>query len=260
MTESFFRLPGHVRRRLVSALESGSLPVPCSASSVRANLGAGDATEGVVALVADLHSRGLSGQAAGAWIRTVEEAVQAVPVADLVWSGPEVPGLHARDTRRVYEELLGSATKSVWASTFAYFDGPRAFEILARRMDEVPGLHVALLLNIQRKTGDSSSADSLVRRFADRFWGEDWPGERRPGVFYDPRSLEPDGPSGVLHAKAVVTDDEAVFITSANLTEAALDRNIEMGLLVRDRALAASVVRHFRVLIEKGMLRALPAT
>ena len=64
----------------------------------------------------------------------------------------------------------------------------------------------------------------------------------------------------MLHAKAVVTDDEAVFITSANLTEAALDRNIEMGLLVRDRALAASVVRHFRVLIEKGMLRALPAT
>jgi len=29
-------------------------------------------------------------------------------------------------------------------------------------------------------------------------------------------------------------------MTSANLTEAAFDRNIEMGLLIRDRALAAS--------------------
>ena len=28
----------------------------------------------------------------------------------------------------------------------------------------------------------------------------------------------------VLHAKAVVTDEEAVFVTSANFTEAALDR------------------------------------
>ena len=45
----------------------------------------------------------------------------------------EVPGLHARGTRRVYEELLGSAERSVWACTFAYFDGPRAFEVLARR-------------------------------------------------------------------------------------------------------------------------------
>ena len=26
---------------------------------------------------------------------------------DLVWSGPEMPGLPARDTRQVYEELLG---------------------------------------------------------------------------------------------------------------------------------------------------------
>jgi phosphatidylserine/phosphatidylglycerophosphate/cardiolipin synthase-like enzyme len=40
---------------------------------------------------------------------------------------------------------------------------------------------------------------------------------------------------GVLHAKGVVADDEVVFVTSANLTEAALDRNIEVGLLVRDR-------------------------
>jgi phosphatidylserine/phosphatidylglycerophosphate/cardiolipin synthase-like enzyme len=45
----------------------------------------------------------------------------------------------------------------------------------------------------------------------------------------------------VLHAKAVVADDEAVFVTSANLTEAAFDRNIELGLLVLDRALALSI-------------------
>ena len=146
----------------------------------------------------------------------------------------------------------------MWASTFAYFDGQRAFEILARRMDQLAGLRVKLLLNIQRGGGDTTAPEHLVRRFAERFWREDWPGKRRPEVFYDPRSLDPEGPSGVLHAKAVVADDEAVFITSANLTEAALDRNIEMGLVLRDRALAASVTRHFRGLIERGLLRALP--
>ena len=75
----------------------------------------------------------------------------------------------------------------------------------------------------------------------------------------NPRALEPDRPTGVLHAKAVVVDEEAVFITSANLTEAGLDRNIEMGLLTRDRPLALSVVRHFEVLIGRTLLVPLPA-
>ncbi len=45
----------------------------------------------------------------------------------------------------------------------------------------------------------------------------------------------------------------------ANLTEAALDRNIELGLLVRDRALAAAVVSQFQGLIDQGWLRLLPS-
>ena len=65
---------------------------------------------------------------------------------------------------------------------------------------------------------------------------------------------------GVLHAKAVVADEETVFVTSANFTEAALERNIELGLLVRDRALAASIVGHFRGLIEGQMLIPLPGS
>jgi phosphatidylserine/phosphatidylglycerophosphate/cardiolipin synthase-like enzyme len=63
----------------------------------------------------------------------------------------------------------------------------------------------------------------------------------------------------VLHAKAIVADDEVVLVTSANLTEAAFDRNIEVGLLVRDRALALSVSSHFRGLIDRGLLQPLPA-
>ena len=86
-----------------------------------------------------------------------------------------------------------------------------------------------------------------------------WPPASRPDVYYDPRALDADGPSGVFHAKAVVADEEAVFITSANLTEAAFDRNIETGLLLRDRTLAATVLAHFRGLIDRELLRPLPA-
>ncbi len=110
---------------------------------------------------------------------------------------------------------------------------------------------------IQRKRGDTTASEQLVRRFADHFWKTDWPGSSRPSVFYDPRALDPEGPGGVLHAKAVVADDEA-FITSANLTEAALDRNIELGVLIRDRAVALAVGGYFRSLIDRDLLKPLP--
>jgi phosphatidylserine/phosphatidylglycerophosphate/cardiolipin synthase-like enzyme len=258
MIGAILHLPAHMRKRLAAALESGLLATSCSLASLRSVLGLGEGGEDIMSALGDLQRMGISGLASAALIRTFEEAVSRTPKPDLVWSGPEVPGLHARDTRRVYEELLGSAERSVWACSYAYFDGPRAFDVLARRMDERSNLRVTLLLNIQRKHGDLTVPEQLVRRFADRFWGTDWPGISRPRVYYDPRSVEPDGPAGVLHAKAVVADDEAVFITSANLTEAALDRNIEMGLLIRDHALAASVVSHFRGLIDRGLLHPLP--
>ncbi len=258
MIDTLLDMPAHLRKRLSSALESGLVTTPYSVSSLRSALGIGEGGEDVVGVLIELERFGILGPAAAAWIRTVEEATSRVPRPDLVWSGPGVPGLHARDTRRVYEELLGSAERSIVASTYAFFDGPKAFEVLARRMDVRTELRVTLLLNIQRKRGDTTVAEQLVRRFADRFWTTDWPGSSRPSVYYDPRALEMDGPAGVLHAKAVVVDDEAVFVTSANLTEAALDRNIEVGLLFRDRALAASLSAHFRGLIDRRLLCPLP--
>ena len=45
---------------------------------------------------------------------------------------------------------------------------------------------------------------------------------------------------------------------SVPVTAAAWDRNIELGHLVRDRALAATTTIHFRTLIDKDLLRRLP--
>src|SRR5712691_6369939 len=70
-------------------------------------------------------------------------------------------------------------------------------------------------------SGEAIRSDiTIVVAHADHFRKTDWPGSSRPSVFYHPRALDPEGPGGILHAKAVVADDEA-FITSANLTEAA---------------------------------------
>jgi hypothetical protein len=256
--DALLDLPFHLRERLASALETGLLgpsPTPTALGSV---LGSREGPENLIASLLELGRIGISGPAAAVLLRAIARAEARAPKPDLVWSGSEVPGLHARDTRRVYEELLGCAERSIWASTYAFFDGPKAFEVLARRMESRSTLRVTLLLNIQRQRGDTTTSDQLVRRFADHFWKTDWPGSSRPSVFYDPRALDPEAPGGVLHAKAVVADDQAVFITSANLTGAALDRNIELGVLLRDRALALTVSGYFRSLIDRDLLEPLP--
>jgi phosphatidylserine/phosphatidylglycerophosphate/cardiolipin synthase-like enzyme len=257
MIEALADLSPHIRTRLAAALESGSVAPPYSGMSLKAT-GIDGPVEDTASALSELETLGVEGRAAAAWLRTLDAAAGHGPTIDLVWSGPEVSGLHARDTRRVYEELLGTAESSLWIISFVYFEGAKVFDVLAKRMEAVPELQVRLLLNIQRVWGDTTDADDLVRRFTDRFWGKDWPGESRPAVFYDPRSLEQEVKGSVLHAKAVVADNESVFVTSANLTDAAWDRNIELGLLVRDRPLALSMVTHFSALIERGLLTPLP--
>ena len=252
-------LPAHLRRRLVSALDSGELPVPSSPLMLRSVVGLRDEAEEVSGALGELAGQGISGQSVAHMLRAVDHANSKAPAPDIVWSGPPVHGLHARDTRRVYEELVGTAERSFWVSTYAFFDGPRAFSSLAERMDACPNLDVKVLLNIRRRRGDTTDPDDLVLMFADAFWHSEWPSANRPAVYYDPRSLNKDEPGGVLHAKAVIADEEALFVTSANLTEAAFERNIELGLLVRDRALALSVSKHFQLLIDSNKLQRLPA-
>lgn len=158
--------------------------------------------------------------------------------------------LHSRETRQVYDELVANAQRSLLISTYAYFQGQVAFKSLAEQMDSLPELKVTLLLNIDRGRHSTTESNALVRGFAERFWESDWPGQARPSIYYDPRSLEPGGPKGVLHAKAVIADEESLFVTSANWTEAALDRNVEVGVLLRDRTLALTALAHFRALID----------
>ena len=258
MIEPLLELDPGGRKRLAHALATGSLSLRPTAIALRAAAGI-ECDEELLKALAALESRGLDGRGAAAVIETLDAIESRKRKPDLVWSGPEVPGVPARDTRQVFEELISGAQRSLWLSSFTYFDGPKTFATLAARMEAQPHLRVRLLLNIQRPRGDTTVASDLVARFAYQFWTRDWPGGRRPDVYYAPSSLDMEsGSKSVLHAKVVIADEEKLFVTSANLTEAAFDHNIEAGLLVRDGVLALSMVRHFMGLIERQVLVRLP--
>ena len=61
-----------------------------------------------------------------------------------------------------------------------------------------------------------------------------------------------------LHAKCVVIDGSEALVTSANFTEAAQVRNIELGLHVGSPAVASQIEDHFHSLIRNGHLERIP--
>src|SRR5207247_8747049 len=118
-----------------------------------------------------------------------------------------------------------------------------------------PGLRVRMFLEVERKWTDIAPDEEILCRFAERFRRNEWPGERMPEVFYDPRSLLRDATKrSCLHAKCIVIDRAVAFVSSANFTEAALVRNIEVGALIDSSHFAARLVEHFESLAEAGLL------
>lgn len=180
---------------------------------------------------------------------------------ELVWSPADLDQVDCRDTAVVVQDLFEQAQRSLLIVTFVFDQGLKAealFGGLASRMDAEPDLSVRIIANIKREHGDETPASTLVRAFSKRLREKVWPGERLPEVYYDPRALAGDEHEhAVLHAKCVVVDDRLTFLTSANLTEAAQQRNIEAGLLVADQRLAERVTLQFDRLIETGALKRL---
>jgi hypothetical protein len=232
MTTPLLDLPSYQRQKLVTALRTKALAPPYPDVAVISTIGAGNIAGAVAAELRALDEQDIGGAAIAYALTLAGEASASVHRPDLVWSGETVPGVHARKTRQVFDELVGGAERSLWISSYTYWDGAQAFAKLAARMDARPDLAVKLLLNIQRGKDDNSTAEALASAFASTLW-KHWPGDRHPEVYFDPRALK-DG------------------------TEKAFDENVEVGLLTRDRTVASALARHFAVLIQHGILEPLP--
>ena len=57
-----------------------------------------------------------------------------------------------------------------------------------------------------------------------------------------------------MQAKATIADSSVAFLTSANLTEAALERNMELGVLIRGGRVPGSIDHLMNSLIESKKL------
>jgi hypothetical protein len=262
MTCPLLLLPDSDLAALIAGLRSRWLGPPFSASLVERLLGHSVSAQTVAALES-FHQLGLTEDQLAAALELVlqdrEHRPRLEDAVDLVTSGPEAPGIANRDTRVVVRELFAHAESTVLIAGYAVYQGRSVFEALAERMAAQPGLKVRLILDIHRAAGDTTLASLVVHRFSDHFRSTQWPQDRPlPDVYYDPRSLEINAAEkSAMHAKCIVVDGRDVFISSANFTEAAHNRNLEVGLLIRSPWLASNLTAHFDTLVAQRLL--LPA-
>lgn len=247
---------------MATALRAGRLTPPLTELALQPYVGR--AAAAVAPTLLSLTDDGLATQHLAVFLdllATQRDGLSPVDrIVELVSTGPEAPGTPSRDTRIVVRELFLRAERSVLVAGYAVYQGRDVFQSLAERMEAIPGLRVQMFLDVQRSHGDTSSSTEILRRFAERFRQREWPGTRRPEVYYDPRSLEMDGPKRAsLHAKCVVIDGRVAFVSSANFTKAAQVRNIEVGVLVRSAPFARQLEQHFATLADRDDLRRVPA-
>jgi len=221
----------------------------------------GPAAEPIAAWLRSLEAEGFT----PAQIKRLLDAVmggrerERVLLPELVVSGPDAAGVPTADTYAVVQSLFQEAETEVVLAGYAFHNARELFERLAEQQKRRPALRLLFHVDVPRPRNDTSSADAVVMRFAEDFRRRHWPWTPFPEVYFDPRALDTDAKTRAsLHAKVVVIDRRKLFLTSANFTEAAQNRNIELGVLCSSPHLAERVCRYFEGLRGTGQLRRLP--
>ncbi|MEI7546775.1 MAG: DISARM system phospholipase D-like protein DrmC [Actinomycetota bacterium] len=227
----------HVRS-LASAYRSSSAYSPASAAAVRQALPAGhrdhiDRLNGAWAANPDAHGTSI---ALALETALAAKASAATVSVDVVVTGPDSPAAPVRLTSQVVRQLIDSARRRVTMVSYAAYQMPTIIAALDAAIGR--GVRVDLILESPEKLegGGGAAAYAKYRVYH-------WPLDQR----------EP--PEAKLHAKAVIVDSRDVLLTSANMTNAAYDKNIELGLLCRGGTTAERVQKHFDALISRGVLR-----
>ena len=181
-------------------------------------------------------------------------------VASLVWSGASARDQSIRDTKVVLDGIFSRAESHVLIATFVIYDGLSVFAALTDRLRLHPEIAVDLYVNLPSASGRDEDEAADAAHFLESFGRNHWPSDLPlPAIYYDPETRKHGVKRATLHAKCVVVDQRWAFVTSANFTEAAQERNIEVGVLLDHPRLAGVLGGQFGALKNTGRLKRMGA-
>lgn len=170
-----------------------------------------------------------------------------MPHAELVWSGPDVGHPTARKTFQVMNEMLQHASESVLIVGYSLFlRGDLAKDLLAKlgRLSS-KGVQVKFIVDRRYRGWSGNGIEGHSIREIQENWISNTP---MPQIY---SWASEDDENSKLHAKLMLVDDRDLLVTSANLTGAGLETNLELGLRIQGDT-ARNCAEHFSRLINAG--------
>jgi phosphatidylserine/phosphatidylglycerophosphate/cardiolipin synthase-like enzyme len=193
-------------------------------------------------------SVGVSDGDAGAYIRgvaagwTLRDASFQV---ESVWSGPSTHEVPVRATARVLVELVREAEHELVLMTYSAKPYEPLTEVLRAAVER--GVSVMAVVETLQGAGSALAGSEPAVAFASiagvEVWH--WPVTRRSEH------------GAKMHAKLAVADRRVLLVSSANLTQSGVTRNIEAGVLVRGGTAPLRAAEHVAELRAKGVLERL---
>ncbi len=174
------------------------------------------------------------------------EAVRRSESVELVWTGPSTGLVPVRHTEQVLREIIDSARRRLFLVSFVAYEVASVRQALNRA--EGRGVEISILLESSDRHGGRVSVDSVK--------GMKGAVSSARVFIWSPDAKERDtaGLGGAVHAKCAVADGSTAFITSANLSTAAMERNMELGVRIEGGHLPAQLDRHLLALITTKMI------
>jgi len=156
---------------------------------------------------------------------------------ELVWTGPTTPFVSARRTEQALLQVINAAEQTLFITSFVAYNVSTIVKALNAASDR--GVVISMLLELSQDHGGSITFDAIgnMRTLVPAARLYAWRDKADP--FSD----------GRVHAKVAVADRRTCFITSANLTGFAMDRNMEAGLLISGRSTPQMLEEHLCALV-----------
>lgn len=167
---------------------------------------------------------------------------------EVVWSGPMPPDSTLRRSEQALVETINASRSEAWLVSYVAYRVTSVRESLQAALER--GVAVNLLLENRDSSQGQIDFDGLKALGDIRGRGArvlEWPLEER--------ELGGTGKPGLLHVKACVADRCRMLVSSANLTGAAFDRNMELGLLVRGGDHPRRFTEHLEWMLREGVIR-----
>lgn len=239
---------GELHPDRIDAIATGvrSLPSHESVSCAKERFGVGEGNQHYLKLKSAWSgTTEYSGKELAAALRGASATAQhlsAIGTTELVWTGPTTGIVPVRRTEQVICEVIESAFVELFIVSFVAYRAEMVVRSLQAAQER--GVRISILLETSQEHGGALDFDSvrLLRR------------ELPKAEFYSWKQTKAEI-KGSVHAKCAVADDKMAFVSSANLTGSAMERNMEVGVLVKGGKLPVQLGQHLKELIRSGKIR-----